>query len=439
MRFFDRTYEIQKLRDIKAKSLDVAQFTIVTGRRRIGKTSLILKAFEDEKILYFFVSRKSESELCEDFLGEIQRQLGVVTFGTPTKFSEIFSQIVQFAKSQPITLFIDEFQDFVRVNKSIFSDMQRIWDLNKGESKINLIVCGSVISMMNNIFRNQKEPLFGRQTQEIRVKPFAPSVLKEILNEYYPNYNNEDLLALYTFTGGVAKYVEHFVDNQIFTLADMLKNICQRDSVFINEGKITLVEEFGRDYGVYFSILSAIATGRNTRAKIEEFIGKEVGGYLTKLDSDFGLIRRNLPLFDKPSGNNMKYILDDNFFVFWFRFIYKYNYMIEIAAYEKLRQIIERDYTVFSGIALEKYFREKFIESGDYTRIGGWWNRKGDVEIDIIAADELLESVTFYEVKRQSQKIDLALLESRKNEFLKATHQFKGYKIDIKGLSIEDM
>jgi len=287
MRFFDRTYEIQKLRDIKAKSLDVAQFTIVTGRRRIGKTSLILKAFEDEKILYFFVSRKSEAELCEDFLGEIQRQLGVVTFGTPTKFSEIFSQIVQFAKSQPITLFIDEFQDFVRVNKSIFSDMQRIWDLNKGESKINLIVCGSVISMMNNIFSNQKEPLFGRQTQEIRVKPFAPSVLKEILNEYYPNYNNEDLLALYTFTGGVAKYVEHFVDNQIFTLADMLKNICQRDSVFINEGKITLVEEFGRDYGVYFSILSAIATGRNTRAKIEEFIGKEVGGYLTKLDSDF--------------------------------------------------------------------------------------------------------------------------------------------------------
>ncbi len=439
MRFFDRTYEIQKLSDIKAKSLDVAQFTIVTGRRRIGKTSLILKAFEDEKILYFFVSRKSEAELCEDFQNEIQRQLGVVAFGRATRFSNIFEQVMIFSKNQPVTLFIDEFQDFARVNKSIFSEMQRIWDIHKGYAKINLIVCGSIVSMMNNIFRNEKEPLFGRQTQEIRVKPFAPSVLKEILNEYYPNYNNEDLLALYAFTGGVAKYVEHFVDNKVFSLDEMLRDICQRDSVFINEGRITLVEEFGKDSGMYFSILSAIASGHNTRAKIEEFVGKEVGGYLTRLDSDFGLIRKNIPLFDKPTGNNMRYILDDNFFVFWFRFIFKYGYMIEISAYDKLRKIIERDYTVFSGIALEKYFRDRFMESGDYTRIGGWWNRKGDVESDIIAADELSETAIFCEVKRQPQKIDLALLESRKDAFLKTTHQFKGYKIDVKGLCLEDM
>ncbi len=100
---------------------------------------------------------------------------------------------------------------------------------------------------------------------------------------------------------------------------------------------------------------------------------------------------------------------------------------------------MERDYAVFSGLALEKYFRAKFMESGDYTRIGGWWNRKGDVEIDIIVADELSETAIFCEVKRQPQKIDLALLESRKDAFLKATHQFKDYKIDIKGLSLEDM
>ncbi|MCQ2250957.1 MAG: ATP-binding protein [Bacteroidales bacterium] len=439
MRFFDRTYEIGKLLDIKQKSLETAQFTIVTGRRRIGKTSLILKAFENETILYFFVSRKAEAELCDDFLIEIQQKLGVISFGRATSFSQVFDQIMQYAKNKPLTLFIDEFQDFARVNKSVFSEMQRIWDINKNDSRINLIVCGSVNSMMNNIFRNEKEPLFGRQTQEISVKPFAPSVLKEILSEYHPGYSNDDLLALYAFTGGVAKYVEHFVDNKVFALDDMLRVICQRDSVFINEGKITLIEEFGKDYGTYFSILSAIATGHNTRAKIEEFVGKEVGGYLTKLDSDFGLVRKNIPLFDKPTGNNMKYILNDNFFVFWFRFVYKYDYMLEIGAYDKLRQIMERDYAVFSGLALEKYFRAKFMESGDYTRIGGWWNRKGDVEIDIIVADELSETAIFCEVKRQPQKIDLALLESRKDAFLKTTHQFKGYKIDVKGLSLEDM
>lgn len=439
MKFFDRKYEILQLETIRKKAEENAQFTIITGRRRIGKTSLVLKSLENNDFLYFFVSRKSETELCDDFQRELEEKLGVAVLGRSTRFQDLFAYIMEFSKKQSITLFIDEFQEFSRVNKSIFSDMQRIWDLNKGESKINLIVCGSVNSMMNKLFKDEKEPLFGRQTQELKVEPFVPTVLKEIISTYNPNYTNEDLLALYAFTGGVAKYVEHIIDNKAYTKDSMIDLICQRDSVFLNEGKNTLIEEFGRDYGIYFSILSAIAIGYTKRSEIEDIVGKEIGGYLTKLENDYHIIQKKQPLFEKSSGNNVRYMLFDNFYIFWFRFIYKYNYMLEIGAYDKLKSIILRDYEVFSGLSLEKYFVEKLKESNQFTRIGGWWNRKGEDEIDIIAEDEISQSVIFYEVKRQEKRINIDRLIEKKINFLASTKQYKGYNISCEGLSMEDM
>ena len=76
MIFFDRDREIDKLRSIRELSHSVAQFTVVTGRRRIGKTSLILNAYSDEPFLYFFGSRKVENELCAEYASEIEDKLG---------------------------------------------------------------------------------------------------------------------------------------------------------------------------------------------------------------------------------------------------------------------------------------------------------------------------------------------------------------------------
>ena len=139
-----------------------AQFTVVTGRRRIGKTSLVWKAYEDEPILYFFVARKAEGDLCEDYRLEIENKLGVPTMGRAEHFTDVFEYLMKLSAERPITLFIDEFQEFFRVNKSVFSDMQRIWDLYSPKSRINLIVCGSIYSMMTKIFKDKKEPLYNR-------------------------------------------------------------------------------------------------------------------------------------------------------------------------------------------------------------------------------------------------------------------------------------
>ena len=176
-----------------------------------------MKATEHTDFIYLFVAKKNEALLCTEFVEEIRQKLNIPIFGELKTFKHLFGLLMELSKTRPFTLIIDEFQEFTSVNPSIYSDMQNIWDSNKEQSKINLILCGSVYSMMTKIFENSKEPLFGRATQRIHLKAFDILTLKEILNDYYPTYTPEDLLAFYLFTGGVAKYVELLVQAEAFT------------------------------------------------------------------------------------------------------------------------------------------------------------------------------------------------------------------------------
>lgn len=441
MKFFDRTKEIALLHRIKEKSFENAQFTVLTGRRRIGKTSLVFHAYgeEDDNLVYLFVSRKAEKDLCRDFKTEIVSKLGIPILGDAENFSDIFQVLMDYSKSRPITVFIDEFQDFKYVNPSIYNDMQKIWDITKSNSKINLIVAGSVNSMMNKIFRDSKQPLFQRETNMIKLYPFTPSVIKEIMACYHPGFTGDDLLALYSFSGGVAKYIETFIDNQAFTPSEMIDLMVGDGSIFLEEGNVLLIGELGKEYGTYFSILSSISNGKNTRAEIENVVGREISGYLTRLENDYELIGKKLPIYSKTTNKNVCYEIRDNFLTFWFRFINKFGYMTQIRAFDKLRTLIKRDYDTFSGWMLERYFREVLIETGDYTRIGGWWDRKGTNEIDIVAADDLENQLTFIEVKRNADKYRKELLAEKTHAFFALNKDLSNYSSTLRCLSLRDM
>lgn len=439
MKFFGRNKEISELQETNRLSEHTARFTIVTGRRRSGKTSLLLKAYEDvSDMLYFFVARKSEAELCKDFITEITEKLQIPILGEVARFADIFKFLMQLSKTRHLTVVIDEFQDFKRVNPSVFSDMQKIWDLNKAEAHINLVVCGSIYSLMNVIFKGSKEPLYGRQTGEIKVTAFPPSTIREILACYNPSFTAEDLLALYLYTGGVAEYVEMMMDSGATNKTLMMEKFVCKNSYFINEGKNMLIEEFGRDYTRYFEILQLIASGHTTRSELESIMKTELAGYITKLENDYSLISRNMPMFQK-SNRNIRYQIEDNFLRVWFRYIYKYSYMLEVGANGKLKALMEKDYTTYSGRVLERYFRAVMIESEEFTRIASWWDRKGEYEIDIIAADELEQRVTFYEVKRQAKDINIGILKDKAVQFFNTTGSFQKFSVDYKGLSLDDI
>lgn len=436
MKFYNRESELALLDRIENRSVDTAQMTFVVGRRRIGKTSLLIKATEKQNMLYFFIAKKSEILLCAEFTEQLKDRLQIPLFGEMKTFKELFGFIMEVSKNRHFTLFIDEFQEFYSVNPAVFSDMQNIWDSNKQDSKLNLILCGSVYSLMAKIFENSKEPLFGRATDRLHLKGFDLATLKSILNDYSPKYSSEDLLAFYLFTGGVAKYVELFVQARAFSLPDMLHLILNENSLFLDEGKHVLIEEFGKEYGNYFSILSLIASGKTARVEIESIMEIQTGGFLDRLEKDFGLIKKVRPIFSKPNSRKLKYAIEDNFLNFWFRFIYKYRSAVEMGNLDYLKEIISRDYTTYSGKILEKYFTEKLKAEKKYNIIGPYWDGKNQNEIDIVAINELDKIVLFAEVKRNKNNINLKVLEEKSTCLM---NHFEGYKILYKGFSLDDI
>lgn len=435
MRFYDRTQELETLQEIEAASAESAQMTMMVGRRRVGKTTLLRNAFTITPVLYFFIGRKNEILLCEEFVEEIENKLGE-SFGHFTSFAQLFKILMQLSQRKNFTLIIDKFQEFKSINPSLFSDMQNIWDANKEKSRINLVICGSIYSMMKQIFENSKEPLYGRATARMHIRPFEISTLKEILADNHPNYKPEDLLTFYLLTGGVAKYIEQLIIRKAFTKDKMLKTVLSTGSYFLEEGKDVLIEEFGKDYSNYFSILALIASSKTARGDIESTLNMPIGGYLDKLENEYNIIRRVRPFMAKEGSRNNKYRIVDNFLQFWFRFIYKYRSAVEIGNLDYIYQIVERDYETYSGYILEKYFRQQLAESKTYSDVQSYWDRKGENEIDVIAVNDFDKRLLIGEVKRNKERINLHILENKAAEIMK---KYADYQVEFKGFSLDDM
>lgn len=436
MKFYNRKKEQEILLQNKIQSEKSACFTVMVGRRRIGKTSLLLESVRGQKYLYLFVARKNENLLCSQFQSDAEKMLGLKIFGTITQFRDLFEQLLIFATREHFTLIIDEFQEFESVNPAIFSDIQNLWDQYKDKARINFIACGSIYSLMMKIFENRKEPLFGRLSSKIILQPFAVSVTKDILREYNAKYTPEDLLCLYLLTGGVAKYIELLMDAGAVTHKKMLDMVTRADSPFLGEGKDLLISEFGKEYGTYFSILQLIASGKNRQSEIDSIIDKNTGAYLVNLEKEYSLIVRNKPMFSKPGSRRARWSLNDNYLRFWFRFIYPNQSLIEMGRFDLLREYIDKNYEQYSGLILEKYFREKISESLRVTEIGSYWDSKGENEIDIVALNDLDKTSIIAEVKRNAKKIDMVKLETKVKSIQK--HLAK-YKTDIIGLSMDNM
>lgn len=442
MRFFGRETETAELLKIREASRRAARMTVVTGRRRVGKTELVRHALDDGKapFVYFLVTRAPQPMVCESLQREIARVFGSPMPGRIDRFSDIFRFVLEKAKTMPLTLVVDEFQEFDRTAPEVYGEVAGIWDELHKSSRVNLVFCGSVNRLMHKVFFSYAEPLYGRNTGRLDVKPFPVSTLKEIFAECATSRRTASaLLDLWTMTGGVARYVELFMDSRAFTRASMLKTVFGPVNTFVDEGKTVLIEEFGRDYGTYFAILAGIASGRTTFAEICNLLDMDVGGYLTRLERDYSIISQTQPIFEKTRNKNCHYRIDDCFFRFWFRFIYRNQSMVELGRFSELQALTARDLDVFSGYALERYFFWKFTEDTSYTRMGGWWDRKGENEIDLVCEDSINKRLDFYEIKRDERRIDLAALKTKTEAFYAKNPELRSLTSECRGLSIADM
>ena len=436
MKFYGRNQEIERLLQLDRQSEQTAVFTLLIGRRRTGKTTLVKQAFADKPMLYFFVSQKSEQLLCQELQQTVEAVLGLHLYGRANKFADILRELMIYSEQNHVTFMVDEFQRLYDINPAILSEIQDVWDSHKNQAHMHLIACGSVYSMMLKIFRDKKQPLFGRATAEIRLQPFSTALLKQILSDYNPDYTSEDLLALYTISGGVAKYVELLMDAHAVSKDQMIDAVCQNGSVFLNEGTELLVGEFGKRYQVYFSIMQLIANSMTTQSQIDSVIGGNNGRYLATLEEEYNLIQKVRPMFAKPNSQGIKFALYDNFLTFWFRFIESNRSIVEMGKSDLLKEMINKGYDQFSGLMLERYFRQLYAEKERVTEVGHWWDKSGENEIDLIAIEKLDKRVTIGEVKRNEKKISMQTLEEK---FVNIRPHFRGYQIQFVALSLGDM
>ncbi len=439
MKFYNRKKELAELQKVRELAFaEHSKLTVLTGRRRIGKTSLIFKSCEDTLTLYWFVKRSNEADLCARFVDITSQTLNITIPGRIYSFTELFEFVMELGTRMKFNLVIDEFQEFFNINPSIYSGMQDVWDRYRTRTNVNLIVSGSIYTLMEKIFKDSKEPLYGRSDRVLKLYPFTTSVMKEILKDYKPDYIPEDLLALYTFTGGVPKYIELLMDGGATDMESMVEFMVQPDSPLIDEGNMMLIQEFGKKYGNYFSVIGAIADGVNTIPELENRLGISLGGYLKRLEEDYNIIVKKRPILSKEGTQTVRYEISDPFLRFWFRYFNKYQSLLEIRNFGGLINLIKKDYPTYSGLLLEEYFRQKMMESEEFLNIGSWWEARGNMnEIDIVGIYLFEKKALVAEVKRQRKNFKPELFQ-QKVEAIRTKLLFK-YEIESKCLTMEDM
>lgn len=434
MKFYNRESEQKQLLKWSQQAAEgQSSLTLMVGRRRVGKTALLQQTYQNQPALYLFISRKSEPLLCEEFADQIRTQLGIPIYGQPKRLREIITILFEYAEHNALTLILDEFQDVSRVNSSFFSDLQNLWDQFRPRCKLHLICCGSLYSLMTRIFQNSKEPLFGRADHRLNLQPLKPVYIAELLSDQQ-RYSPENLLTWYSLSGGVPKYLEWL--SQTDPALDFWEEWLGENSLVIEEGKYRLAEEFGSEQGTYFSILACIASGKTSRSDIESVLEMSVGPYLQRLENELDIIRRIQPVLASPKSRQVKYRIQDAFLSFWFRFIYRYRSAVEIGNFTFLQQVISRDFATYSGEWLERLFQEQLAATGKYSVIGNYWESGNKNEIDIVALNELDKTALIAEVKRNPRNLRLSKL---REKAVRLEQQLKGYEIEYRGLSLEDL
>jgi AAA+ ATPase superfamily predicted ATPase len=419
MKFYDREKEIKLLQTLDKQSEESGRMTVLTGRRRVGKTLLALEFAKSHPFIYLFVAKKSEPLLCTEYIEEIKQVFDIPVIGEIRRFKDVFSLLLEISRKEHFTLIIDEFQEFYHINPAVYSEIQNLWDQEKDRCKLNLIFIGSVYSLMHKIFEDSKEPLFERADRVLLIKPLKIKTLHQILSDY-GHSDLKTLFHMFLFTGGVPRYIDILVKNSAFTYEQILDFMLEEYSPFINEGKNLLIEEFGKDYGNYFSILELISVGKSARSEIESILERQVGGFLERLEEDYAIISKHKPIHAKPNSRMQKYRITDNFLNFWFRFIYRHRSAVETGNFDYVKQIINRDYGVFSGRGLEIFFRQLFADSHQYNRIGSYWERGNQNEIDLVAVNDLEKKIVIAEVKLNKSKIRLEGLKRKSQGLLVA-------------------
>lgn len=423
-RFIDREAEIATLENEYTR--DGSSLVILYGRRRVGKTSLITRFISGKNALFFLASEESELQNRESFKQRAADFIdsNLLRHSAVSSWDVIFKAIMDTEFEKKPVIVIDEFQYIGKSNPAFPSIFQRIWEEILKNKSVMVILCGSLISMMESQTLNYDSPLYGRRTAQIRLKqiPF------KYYGQFFPNRPEKELIEMYSVTGGVPKYIELFGECEDIYNA-IKQNILNPSGYLYDEPHFLLQQEVS-EIGSYFSLIKAIAAGNSklsTIATVLETKTTNLTKYLKTL-IDLDILEREVPVTeDNPEKSKRGlYRIKDNYIKFWFAFVYPNMSFLESGNSEIVMSKI-RNGLVSNQIAFvyEDICREKMWQLNaegvwdfHFSKIGRYWDNK--VEIDIAALDPDGKNLILGECKYWIEPVGINILKEleKKSEFV---------------------
>lgn len=402
MKFIDREMELDFLE--KKYRSNEAEMIILYGRRRIGKTEMLLHFAKKKRYIYFLGRLESREDTLKRFnasLIEFFKDFNLVTKPL-TNWDEIFNYLAEKTKHERIMLIFDEYPFVLENFPEINSVLQDKWDSLLKKTKIMLILSGSSISMMEKHTLEYKSPLYGRRTGQWLLEKLNARHLKE----FYPDYSVEDILLTYSCLDTIPGYLVKFLpDTDVW--GNIEKKLLSKGEFLYEEVEVLLREEF-RDPSNYMSILSAISGGSTTFGEIHSITKLDkslLSKYLYILER-LGVINKIIPVTEsyksKLKARGALYFLKDNFFDFWFRFVYLNKGELEGGKTKEVLTRIKNEINTWLGRKFEQFVADLLPSiSPEFPKIGRWWHK--DKEIDIVALNENTKQILFCECKWQGR------------------------------------
>ena len=394
------------------------EFTVIYGRRRVGKTALINQFIEGKNAIYFMGVESNAKQNLENFSKSIiEYNTGIETETSFLSFQVALEYVFKLSEKERLILAIDEYPYVARSSKSLASTLQLLIDKYKDSSKLMLILCGSSMSYMEDHVLAYKAPLYGRRTAQMKILPFD---FEETFH-YFNNFSDEDKALIYGIVGGTPQYLLQMNDE--LSVEDNIKNTYLNPISALFEEPENLLKQEVREPALYNAIITAVATGASRMSEISSKVGEDTNicsAYVKNLVS-LGIIQKETPYGEKTSRKSV-YSIEDNMFRFWYRFIPENNSIIARGATDLAYKRIEPFMSDYMGKVFEdicKQYLWKLLLTGkcpvEFSSLGRWWGNdpveKSQAEIDIIAEQDK-NAALFGECKWTNEKVDLGVLET---------------------------
>lgn len=445
MRFYGREKEIAKLRHLLDAVLagGPSRLAVVTGKRHIGKTTLLVKTFEEVSVpvFYCFAARTAtEKNLGAAWASEFARGFGencAPAADTPTRAIEY---ALSRSECRPCVILIDGSEALAAASPDFWPQMQTLWERSGTTSRTLLVFAGRELAMEKRFGGPATDPSF-EPAAWIKVPPLPPGVLKQIFREEVASGSASDLLLLFTMTGGVPQRLCTLMDAGATTSEQALSFFySEAGNWFRSEIEAGLLDEYRLKAPANAQILRTIASGATRWSEIQTATPARISPYMQRLE-DFGLVRSIRPLLEHQTGRQVRYVIADPSLRFWLRFFspVKLRTLAEAKHWDDLKDYARAALPVFLQLTLEEWLRADLMEKGDWLKAASWWDRKGENTIGIVAATPDDKRLLLGDAILAPGEEDRLRLAVKAERFFESHPELRSWHAELRNFSASDL